>query len=158
MIYEAASSLLASSTPRLFADPVGLDARVSDALKSFVRFDASRARLRALELKSRGANWDGRGSAAAKHASVDHAAAVLDTHMYQVLEADLAWLSPHVELNEDGDVVIEWWNGSKKLTLYVGETATEYVSSWGPDMDGQMDAGVLDGDLLQFWQWLVIKP
>lgn len=108
-------------------------------------------------LKNRGWNWDERGSAAGSPLAIDRAVVLLDAHVFQVLGArNLAWNEPHVSLNEDGDVVFEWWNGEKKLTLYVGEKVTEYLSSWGPDIDQQMYAGELNGNLLQLWQWFLL--
>lgn len=155
MIYHACQGV--SPTGRAFAhvDEDNFETHIFSALNSLAQADASRIGARVLELKSCGANWDGRGSAASNHAAASLAIAVLHTHAERVRKSSLEWRDPHVGLNEEGDVVFEWWNGEKKLTLYVGASVVEYVKSWGPDIDLQMQAGVLDGELLRLWQWLL---
>jgi hypothetical protein len=157
MRYESAcDSPPIAGTRRPFSfSTFDLDAHVGDARRSLDRADASRMRARVLDLKDRKANWDGRGSAAANRAAIDRAVAVLDTHALQARGARLHWWDPHVSLDEDGNVVFEWWNAERKLTLYVSPNVTEFVSSWGPDIDNNMDAGALSGgQLLGLWQWL----
>jgi len=143
------------TTPRLFSSRLPLDEDIAEAMKSMVRADVSRVVPQLQALKKFGANWDDRGSAAANPAAIDRAIGVLDTHALQVREAGLPWRDPHVSLNEDGDVAFEWWNGTKKLTLYVSSQQIDFVSSWGPDVDQQMHAGTLNGELLKLWRWFV---
>ena len=143
------------TTPRLFSSRLALDDDIAEAMKSMVRADVSRVVPRLQALKGFGANWDDRGSAGANAAAIDRAIGVLDTHALQVREARLPWRDPHVSLNEEGDVAFEWWNGAKKLTLYVGSEQIDFVSSWGPDIDLHMHAGMLNGELLKLWRWFV---
>ena len=63
---------------------------------------------------------------------------------------------PHVRVNEDNDLLFEWWNGVKKLSLYIEPSCIRYVKSWGCDMETEMEAGTFeinDGFLLA-WDWL----
>jgi hypothetical protein len=64
-------------------------------------------------------------------------------------------MDPYVGLNEAGNVSFEWWDGDKKLTLYIRPDATTYVKSWGPDTENDMDAGNMSAeDFPRFWTWL----
>jgi hypothetical protein len=51
--------------------------------------------------------------------------------------------APHVVTSPEGEIVFEWWNGPKKVTLYVGEDSLSYVKSWGDDMLEEMEDGVI---------------
>lgn len=60
---------------------------------------------------------------------------------------------PHVTW-EDGDLRLEWWNGDKKLTIYLGTEGT-----WWTIVDGTEDEfedGTLEpGGLQSLMEWLV---
>jgi len=103
----------------------------------------------------RAKNWDGFGSDQPDRKAVANAVNAIDTFAQQVSQAGLEWMHPHVGSNEDGEISFEWWNGNKKLTVYVGSEENHYVSSWGHNIDTNMDAGPLplDGFLKQ-WRWL----
>lgn len=51
--------------------------------------------------------------------------------------------------------VIEFWCGTKKLTLYL-HGQVEFVQVWGPDTASEMDDGglVCGSDILGLWTWL----
>jgi len=60
-----------------------------------------------------------------------------------------------VSANEDGDVVMEWWHGVRKLTIYVGARAAGYIKVWGPRIDKDMEDGqVVEGNVRPLWLWL----
>lgn len=67
-----------------------------------------------------------------------------------------SWTSPHVTLSENNEIVFEWWHGTKKITLYFGETGSEYIKVWGTDIETEMDSGPLrdDWNLTSLWLWL----
>ena len=80
----------------------------------------------------------------------------------------LPWISPNATANADGDVVLEWWAaGSKKLTTYfMSDGTAEYIKSWGPDVESEMEDGILDTERAdaaviqespryKLWDWLV---
>lgn len=62
----------------------------------------------------------------------------------------------NVAIGADGEPVFEWWRGSKKLTLYVGKDAAEFVKVWGPSVDTEMEDGTISSGLAfaPLWQWL----
>ena len=53
------------------------------------------------------------------------------------------WRRPHISSTEDGEVVFEWWQGKRNLTLYFSDNGAEYIEVWGPDMDNEMLSGPL---------------
>lgn len=63
------------------------------------------------------------------------------------------WDFPLRNSTEDGHV-LEWWNGQKKLTIYVGQEA-EYIKVPSADMD-EMVAGTIRNpkDLVELWRWI----
>jgi hypothetical protein len=67
-----------------------------------------------------------------------------------------SWSSPHITLSENGEVVFEWWQHNKKITLYFGESEPEFIKVWGTDIETEMDSGPLtDGwTLTSVWLWL----
>ena len=67
-----------------------------------------------------------------------------------------SWSSPHITLSENNEVVFEWWNEGKKITLYFGERDPEYIKVWGTDIETEMESGILsDGwTLTSLWLWL----
>ena len=69
---------------------------------------------------------------------------------------DSDWKPPHVSASEDGDVTFEWWNGEKKLTIYIRATRPEYIIAWGADIDNEMSDGVIatGGQFNEMWRWL----
>jgi hypothetical protein len=68
------------------------------------------------------------------------------------------WIDPHIGLNETGEVAFEWWNDEKKLTLYIAPDMTRYVSSWGANIETEMNAGSLVANqFANLWRWLRVK-
>ena len=59
----------------------------------------------------------------------------------------------HLALNV---LKIGWWQGGKKLTVYVGDGNAEYVQVWGIDADREMAEGNADGRdaRRRLWRWL----
>lgn len=68
------------------------------------------------------------------------------------------WICPHVAADASGEVILEWWVGIKKITIYVTATgAIEYVFSWGSDMNTEMEADTMTGieEGVRLWSRLV---
>lgn len=67
------------------------------------------------------------------------------------------WVAPHMTVSPNDEVVLEWWNGEKKLTVYVSEETTEYVKVWGADIFEEMEDGNTDESRQAYylWNWLV---
>ena len=66
------------------------------------------------------------------------------------------WLQPHVTKSPQGEIVLEWWGRSRKLTVYVSEQSRDYVKVWGKNMDTEMADGELPGggELAALLRWL----
>lgn len=74
------------------------------------------------------------------------------------LEVDHSeWLHPNVTADENGDAVLEWWNNTKKLTMYFDNEHPYYLMVCGPDINSQMEDGEIrdSKDFIQIWNWLV---
>ncbi|MEM6838752.1 MAG: hypothetical protein AAF609_18095 [Cyanobacteria bacterium P01_C01_bin.120] len=65
------------------------------------------------------------------------------------------WQNPLVNVNDD-EVVFEWWNGSKKITIYVEYESIQYIKVWGADIDNEMEDGEINSPakMLDLWRWL----
>jgi hypothetical protein len=99
--------------------------------------------------------WNGYDAARPNPASITHAQAWV-TELYRDVSPAL-WIRPHVVADADGDVVFEWWNGRKKLTVYVTPNTVEYVKVEGPDIASDMEDGTVGVDRarLDLWHWLL---
>lgn len=112
-----------------------------------------------LSLLSRRNNWDGRGSEAPDLAAVQRAIAFVRTFYFhaQVTSNVIGyeWVRPHVSSSEDGEVVLEWWRGEHKLTIYISTDSADFLKVWGPDIATQMTDGPVIGNQFQgLWRWL----
>lgn len=71
---------------------------------------------------------------------------------------DLYWSTPMINVNDDSDVVLEWWNKNKKLTFYINQSTLDYIKVWGADIDSEMEDGLInsmqDCSIGQLWQWI----
>jgi hypothetical protein len=102
-------------------------------------------------------NWDGFGSAKPNPVSIQLAgSSVVGFFDAATKLTEYGWSDPHVSANESGDVVFEWWQGSKKITLYVRPIATDFVLVWGDNMDTEMDEGTIITleNFADIWNWL----
>ena len=75
-----------------------------------------------------------------------------------IFESVGPWATPSVTASGRGEVVFEWWNDERKLTVYVPAAGNvSYVKVWGLDVETEMEDGELPptsralGDL---WAWL----
>ena len=67
-----------------------------------------------------------------------------------------AWQSPHVSVDADGEMLFEWWQNDRKLSLYFGAAAPEYIKVWGTHLDEEMESGSLPSSagFRALWDWL----
>jgi hypothetical protein len=99
--------------------------------------------------------WNGTGFLAPTPASV--ARAIQWTiALYDEAKGE-TWIAPHATASANGEAVLEWWNGQKKLTLYFSEEGVEYIKSWGVDIFAEMEDGNADTSEARslLWKWLV---
>ena len=90
-------------------------------------------------------DWDSYGSAKPQQVAIERARQLLED-AFRSAVAD-TWQSPLISANEDGEVVLEWWNRERKLTIFVGSDAMTFLRSWGINIIDEME----DGDLPQTW-------
>lgn len=99
-------------------------------------------------------NWDGHGSRRPTAASLERARQLLED-AFRITNETTGWQAPHISASEDGEIVFEWWNGSRKVTIYVGDEQSSFLKSWGPHVVDEMSDGLLvenwDPGL---WVWL----
>lgn len=95
------------------------------------------------DLQSWGSNWDGVEVTAVSAKAVANATALIDQLYSTATQLNIDWDSPNVTASSLGEVVLEWWNHEKKLTLYVNEEQAQYVKVWGENIDTEMDDGLL---------------
>jgi hypothetical protein len=113
------------------------------------------ARLQALRQREEG--WNGYDALPPDPHAIAYAEAWLRS-LYQGAERwGAPWREPHVTSSAEGEVVSEWWNGPKKLTVYCTGAEASYVKVWGPDICTEMEDGDASAPAIQqqLWSWLV---
>jgi hypothetical protein len=99
-------------------------------------------------------NWDGHGSAKPNEYAVEKARQLLED-AYREANATIGWQSPYISASEDGEIIFEWWNGVRKLTIYVGAEQSTFLKSWGPHIVDEMEDGILPQSWdPALWVWL----
>lgn len=108
------------------------------------------------ELAALNDNWDGRNSRAPESLAIDTARRWLDDLRMESYLAGRPWVSPHVSVGDDGEVTLEWWRQTRKISLYFGTNQPEFVKVWGPHIQNDMDSGVLQSSTAfrALWVWL----
>lgn len=109
-----------------------------------------------LSLSSWPEGWNGYDAAAPNPDAVRHAFSWIEDLYEDISTTKRGWISPHVVADADGNVVLEWWEGRKKLTIYVHPETVEYIKVWGPDIFSDMEDGEVGGaeDHRALWRWL----
>lgn len=67
------------------------------------------------------------------------------------------WYEPHLSSEGYGDVKLSWSYGKKSLSFSITDSAVFYLKVWGPNVDTEMEDGVVgdDSDLINYWQWMI---
>jgi hypothetical protein len=95
-------------------------------------------------LRSLQTNWDGRGGQPASNPLSSRAADLIENFYRIAANTAFGWSDPVLNLSDDGSLVMEWWRGLKKLTIYVAPAEKPvFVRVWGDDIDTEMDDGTL---------------
>lgn len=64
---------------------------------------------------------------------------------------------PHfVTRSHEGEIVLEWFFGGKKLTVYFSADRDHFIKVWGPNIQTDMEDGEARDHLavLAAWRWL----
>ncbi len=100
-------------------------------------------------------DWDGYGSVKPNPQALERARQFLEDAFRDTV-ATVGWQSPLISASEDGEIVFEWWNGIRKLTIYVGADQSTFLKSWGPNIVDEMEDGVLTQTWdTSLWRWLL---
>jgi hypothetical protein len=101
--------------------------------------------------------WNGNDVAAPNPNTVGRALPWIKNMYEDALAVEEEWHVPHVTADEDGDVMFEWWNNGKGLTIYVSEESASYLTAWGTNMIDQMEDGkATDSETRRrLWEWLL---
>lgn len=102
-------------------------------------------------------NWGGCEVAAPDPSAIEQAKRWIASMHRDTKSVGLPWENPHVSASEDGDVSFEWWQGQKKLTVYVSATTTLLLKVWGLSITNQMAEGVAEtiDERQSAWSWLL---
>jgi hypothetical protein len=100
--------------------------------------------------------WNGYDAGAPKHESINHAFVWIKNLYEDTSKSGKQWIAPNIVADADGNVVFEWWQGQKKLTVYIHPETVEYVKVWGPDIFSEMEDGNVEQveDRCALWNWL----
>jgi hypothetical protein len=107
-------------------------------------------------LRERVAGWNGYDALPPDPSAISFAETWLMGLYQQVTAQGSPWTSPHVTSSAEGEVVFEWWNDPRKLTVYCTAEDATYVKVWGPDIVTEMEDGdaTSAGVREQLWRWL----
>ncbi|MDQ3387007.1 MAG: hypothetical protein M3475_05305, partial [Actinomycetota bacterium] len=89
--------------------------------------------------------WNGYDAAAPNQEAIGHAFVWIEGLYEDTLTTGIRWMAPNVVADAHGNVVFEWWEGQKRLTIYIHPETVEYVKVWGPDTFSDMDDGEAEG-------------
>jgi hypothetical protein len=140
--------------------PTGIGTAAAEVLRNpvsnviWIALETAKQRIDKLSGLSK--NWDSYGSEKPDPKAIEHARVFLEGLFQAAAETAYGWASPHVSANESGFVVLEWWQGSKKITLYVTGSEVKYVLVWGEDIDTEMheSEGISHDEFKDIWSWL----
>lgn len=103
-----------------------------------------------------GESWNRTDMDAPNPVSINKAKHWVASMRRDAINCRCVWVPPHVSTNENGDVTFEWWNGRRKLTVYVEPEHAWYIKSWGADIHSEMSDGTAESleERQDIWSWL----
>ena len=101
--------------------------------------------------------WDAFDVAFPRTESIRSATEWIKAMYDDVVNGHMSWYDPHVSVDEDGDIMFEWWNEDKALTVYVSAEGARYIKGWGLDAETDMEDGEDPTPEMrrELWAWLV---
>jgi hypothetical protein len=102
-------------------------------------------------------DWNGHGAAKPSTPAILKASHWIIHMRADAGSTEAPWLRPYVVPDQDGDIVFEWSNGERTLSVYVSPDAVEYLKVWGADIHSQMEDDVMRTreDNRSLWLWLM---
>jgi len=72
----------------------------------------------------------------------------------EIKTQEATWVLPHVTVQDGGDVVFEWWQGQKSLSVYISADEIWFLQSAGSN--SEQTEGYADKQEVRrsIWQWL----
>lgn len=100
--------------------------------------------------------WNGYDACAPKYEAVQYADHWIELFYQEVISSGHIWIDPNVTASAEGEVVFEWRQDEKNLTVYVGNEIVEYVKDWGADINTEMEDGYINSPSVRrsLWKWL----
>ena len=108
-------------------------------------------------LKTLQDNWDGNGSSAPAETLIAEAREAVALLHAGVIARGLRWETPHIGVNEKGEITLEWWQEERSLTVFVrADTQVDYLKAWGKNINTEMESGALLrlADFVALSRWL----
>lgn len=131
---------------------------VRSVTKGATRINRLNAEQDLENLRAWGNNWDSLNSIAPKDDAINYAICAIGSFVERVAIAQKNWIAPHVSASPDGEVVLEWWNKDRKLTLYISTGIIEYIKVWGANIASEMEDGTFslseEDHFEALWDWL----
>jgi hypothetical protein len=81
----------------------------------------------------------------------------LDCLEQVIIYGQMRWWAPLINVSPNDEIVFEWWNGEKKLVIYIEEDSADYIQVWGADIDDEMSDGQANSleKIDDLWHWLL---
>ncbi len=107
-------------------------------------------------LAQREDNWDGYDSKKPTELTLARAKLLIEGILEAIVVAGYPWVVPFISSDEDGNVIVEWYEGERELHLQIGENVAEYLQVWGTNIDTEMrEDSLRRDDYLTLWGWLL---
>ena len=122
----------------------------------FSEAEVEKARQSLYALTCLNENWNGDDYARPDYQAVFYAKVWLEK-LYQDVAGINRFYAPNVTASATGEIVLEWWNKEKKLTIFVSpDGSIEYLKSWGMDIEKDMEEGNADTSpkRIDLWDWV----
>jgi len=100
--------------------------------------------------------WNGYDVAAPKSDSILQAKKWIRQMYEDVTRTKAPWHKPHVAADANGEVIFEWWNDDRGLTIDISNGGATYLIAWGTNMETDMEDGeaMTPEDRRRLWDWL----
>ncbi len=107
-------------------------------------------------LRRLGENWNGHDAAAPMPTALLKAVSWTQMMSDEVWNRGWVWHEPHISASEEGEVVLEWWQAPKSLTVYVSPEGMDYIQDNGMGGPAEMGDGSANttNERLAMWQWM----
>jgi len=104
-------------------------------------------------------NWDGNDSLPPNLKAIENCKELFKSIFNLTPQLNMEWVSPNITADSNGNIVLEWWEKNKKITLYAGPKyqTIEYIKSSNEkihDMeDGKLE-NFTNGSYIPLFIWL----